>query len=455
MPAALRPLRHRDFRLLYSGLAVSLVGSGLWLVALAWQVIDLGGGPAQLSIVTTAYSVGLVGFVLVGGIAADRLPRRRVMLAADAGRAAAVLTVGLLAVTGHLALWQLAAAAFVIGAGEAFFIPAYTAIVPHLLPEDDLLAANGLEHSLRPIAYQALGPVLGAAVIAIASPGVAMLVDGATYLVSFTCLLLLRDVAVPDAAAATTAPTAVLDDFREGWRYMWRTPWLRSTLLFALGLVFLVMGPLEVLLPFAVRDNLGGDASGYGTVLAAFGVGGAVGALVVSSRPFPRRYLTWMLAGWGVGSLPLAVVGVAGSLWLMAAAVFVLGATFSGSMVIWGTLLQRRVPDGLRGRISSLDFFVSLALMPVSMALAGPAGDAFGVTTVFAVAGILPLPLTVLAVFGQRLDRDELANPLHADPGPLGVAAADGVHDLHPGDAVSEGGGGGDLVAVPARDPVP
>lgn len=426
MPAALRPLRHRDFRLLYSGLAVSLVGSGLWLVALAWQVIDLGGGPAQLSIVTTAYSIGLVGFVLVGGIAADRVSRRLVMLAADAARAAAVLIVGTLALTDLLSLWHLAAAAFVIGAGEAFFIPSYTAIIPHLLPEDDLLPANGLEHSLRPIAYQALGPVIGAGIIAVASPGMAMVVDGATYLVSFTCILLLRDVPVPPTeAAVASGAAAMLEDFREGWRYMWRTPWLRSTLLFALGLVFLVMGPLEVLLPFAVRENLGGDASGYGTVLAAFGIGGAVGALVVSSRPFPRRYLTWMMVGWGVGSLPLAVVGIAGSLWIMAVAVFVLGAGFSGSMVIWGTLLQRRVPDHLRGRISSLDFFVSLALMPVSMALAGPAGDAFGITTVFAVAGILPVALTVFAIFGQRLDLDEIANPLHADPVPLEAGPAE------------------------------
>jgi MFS family permease len=106
---------------------------------------------------------------------------------------------------------------------------------------------------------------------------------------------------------------------------------------------------------------------------------------------------------------------------VVCAALFVVGATYSAATVIWGTLLQRRVPEGLRGRVSSLDFFVSLALMPVSMALAGPAGAAFGVAVVFLVAGIVPTFLAAAAILIPRLDRDELANPLDhpaAEPAP-------------------------------------
>jgi MFS family permease len=182
--------------------------------------------------------------------------------------------------------------------------------------------------------------------------------------------------------------------------------------LFALALVLFIIGPLEVLLPFAIRDNLAGDAGDYGLALAAFGVGGAAGALAISSGRLPRRYLTVMILMWGLGSLPFAVIGVAGALWVMCAALFVVGVTYSAAMVIWGTLLQRRVPEGLRGRVSSLDFFVSLALMPVSMAIVGPAGAAFGLTAVFLVAGIVPGFLAVAAVVVPRLDRDELAHPL-------------------------------------------
>ena len=411
MPAALRPLRHRDFRLLWTGLAVSLIGSGLWLVALAWQVIELGGGPTELSLVTALYSVGLLAFVLVGGIAADRLPQRLVMLAADLVRASILLVLGWLSLTGDLRIWHLAAGGLVVGAGEAFFIPSYTAILPHLLPESELLAANGLEGTLRPLAQQATGPVLGGVAVAALSPGVAILTGGLTYLVSAGCLLAMK---FRPAKGAPTAPglASVLADLREGFGYVRRTSWLWATLLFALALVLFIVGPLEVLLPFAIRDNLGGGAEDYGLALAAFGVGGAAGALAISSRRLPRRYLTVMILMWGLGSLPFAVVGVAEALWVMFAALFVVGATYSAAMVIWGTLLQRRVPDGLRGRVSSLDFFVSLALMPVSMAIAGPAGAAFGLAAVFLVAGFVPVLLAAAAILVPRLDRDELAHPL-------------------------------------------
>jgi len=411
MPAALRPLRHRDFRLLWTGLAVSLIGSGLWLVALAWQVIELGGGPTELSLVTALYSVGLLAFVLVGGIAADRLPQRLVMLAADLVRAAILLVLGWLSLTGDLRIWHLAAGGLVVGAGEAFFIPSYTAILPHLLPESELLAANGLEGTLRPLAQQAAGPVLGGVAVAALSPGVAILTGALTYLVSAGCLLAMN---FRPAKGAPTAPglASVFADLREGFGYVRRTSWLWATLLFALALVLFIVGPLEVLLPFAIRDNLGGGADDYGLALAAFGVGGAAGALAISSRRLPRRYLTVMILMWGLGSLPFAVVGVAEALWVMFAALFVVGATYSAAMVIWGTLLQRRVPDGLRGRVSSLDFFVSLALMPVSMAIAGPAGAAFGLAAVFLVAGFVPVLLAAAAILVPRLDRDELAHPL-------------------------------------------
>jgi len=219
---------------------------------------------------------------------------------------------------------------------------------------------------------------------------------------------------VRSVKGASGAPSvaSIFADLREGSRYVRRTSWLWATLLFALALVLFIVGPLEVLLPFAIRENLGGNAGDYGLAVAAFGAGGAIGALVISSGRLPRRYLTVMILMWGMGSLPFAVVGLAGALWVMCAALFVVGATYTAAMVIWGTLLQRRVPEALRGRVSSFDFFVSLALMPVSMAVAGPAGAAFGLAAVFLVAGVIPVLLAVAAILIPRLDRDELAHPL-------------------------------------------
>lgn len=410
---AVRPLRHRDYRLLWIGLAVALIGSGLWLVALAWQVIELGGGPVQLSVVTTAYSVGLVTCVLFGGIAADRLSQRTVIVAADTVRGVVLVALAALAFMDVLAVWHLAVGAVIIGAGEAFLIPAYTALVPRLLPEDELLAANGLEGTLRPLAQQATGPALGGIAVATLSPGVAILVAGLTYFFSAACVLAMqvRPAAAP-ADDQKTGLAALAADFREGWSYVRKTRWLLASLLFGTAFVLFILGPMEVLLPFAIRDQTGGGAGAYGFVLAAFGIGGAIGALAISSRRLPRRYMTVMMLVWGFGSAPFVLLGIAGEVWQMAIGAAIVGATMSVGMVIWGTLLQRRVPDHLRGRVSSLDFFVSLLLMPVSMALAGPAGSLFGVTAVFIAAGIGPVIACVVALWLGRMPADELAHPL-------------------------------------------
>jgi predicted MFS family arabinose efflux permease len=193
---------------------------------------------------------------------------------------------------------------------------------------------------------------------------------------------------------------------------MVHTPWLFATLLFAFGWVLVMLGPIEVLLPFAVREQTGGGAGAFALVLTAFGAGGAIGSIVVASRRLPRRYLTVMLLAWGVGSVPLAIIGFTSELWAMATAVFVVGFTGSAGQVIWGTLLQRRVPRELLGRVSSLDFFISLALMPVSMALAGPVGEAVGLAPTFLVGGIAPVFFAIAAILIARMPRDEIENPL-------------------------------------------
>jgi MFS family permease len=419
-PRALRPFRHRDYRFLVASMGLSLFASGMWIVALVWQVIDIGGGPTELSAVATASSVGLLLSVLLGGVAADRLPRRALLIVVETVRIATALAVGLLSVSGQLRLWHLAVVAFLIGAAEAFFIPAYTALLPTLLRADELLAANGVEGVLRPLAQQALGPALAGAVVGAVAPDAAILTAGGLYGLALVALLLMRRLPDPTAAAGGS----VLGELREGFHYLFRTGWLFATLAFASMYVLLLLGPIEVLLPFAVRDQTGSGAGGFALVLAAFGAGGAIGSVVVSSLPMPRRYLTTMILLWGVGPLPLVLIGLTDRLWWMAVAAFAVGFTEQAGMVIWGTLLQRRVPPHLLGRVSSLDFFVSLALLPVSMAVAGPVGEWIGIPMTFVLAGTVPVFLAVAAIVAWRLPADEIAHPLEPSPdaGPLGCA---------------------------------
>jgi predicted MFS family arabinose efflux permease len=234
--------------------------------------------------------------------------------------------------------------------------------------------------------------------------------SAAAFLFSAGCLALMRVDSRPERT--TEERSTALSDLREGVAYVRRTPWLWATLGFAFVAVFFFVGPFEVLTPFVISDRVGGGSAEYGILLATFGIGSAIGALAISSRPLPRRYLTVMLGLWGAGLLPLALFGIATEMWVLLVAAIVVGVTEGIGMVIWGTLLQRRVPDGLRGRVSSLDFFLSLALLPASMALAGPAAEAFGITAVFVVAALASAVAAPIMFRLGRLRQDELAHPL-------------------------------------------
>jgi MFS family permease len=410
---------------LIGALAISIFGSGMWAVAMVYQVIHIGGGPLELSLVAAAGSVGLVAFVLAGGIAADRVPQRLLIIAVEGTNLAVIATVSGLAMAGWLQLWHLVAGAFVLGVGAAFFFPAYSAILPRILPPEDLLAANGMEGTLRPTLQQAAGPAVAGIVVAALSPSHAVTGVAMCHLLAFIVLNFLGQHAL-EAPGATRAPakTSFFSDLREGVSYTVRTPWLLWTLLWACISVLFLIGPIEVLLPFVIRDQLGGDSRMFGFLLAVMGVGSAAASLLTASVRLPRRYLTVMMVCWGAGTLPLAAVGLMDSFWLLALALFIFGATGSVGMVIWGTLLQRRVPPHLLGRVSSLDFFVSLALMPVSMALAGPAASVLPIWLIFLVAGGVCPVMAVVALLVARMPVDEIAHPLdRQDPLPAGAEA--------------------------------
>jgi DHA3 family tetracycline resistance protein-like MFS transporter len=408
----LAPFRIREYRLLMAAVSLSIFAEGMWAVVMALQVIDLDNDPASLSLVASCLGVGLVAFLLVGGIAADRLNQRAIIVAAQAVNAVAVSAVAAVGLVGALRIWHLAVACALLGIAAAFFFPAYSAILPRILPADQLLAANGVEGVVRPVFQQAVGPAVAGMVVGATVPPAGAVVVAALLVVSLLLLLLNGSAAKVAVAEADTEQPHVLRDLRDGFVFMLRTPWLLWTLLFASLFVLVVLGPIEVLLPFIATDRFADGERTYGFILAFFGIGSALGALAVSSGRLPRRYLTVMMAMWSVGSVPLVIVGMTSSFPVMAAATFVIGATDGAGMVIWGTLLQRRVPTAMLGRVSSLDFFVSLAFMPVSFAIVGPLSKVVSMQTIFLVAGLAPVVLAAIAVYAARMPSDELAHPL-------------------------------------------
>jgi MFS transporter, DHA3 family, tetracycline resistance protein len=408
----LAPFRIREYRLLITAVSLSIFADGMFAVVLALQVIELDNNPVSLSIVMTCFGAAFVAFVLVGGIAADRINQRSIIIGVETVNVAAASVIAVLGMIGALQVWHLALAGIAMGTAAAFFFPAYSAILPRILPAEQLLAANGVEGVVRPVFQRAVGPAVAGILVGATFPAVGSVVVAVLFAIGLILLIATRPTAKAAVLDADVERTHVLRDLRDGFVFMLRTPWLLWTLLFASMFVLVVLGPIEVLLPFIADDRFDDGARMYGFILAFFGMGSALGALAVSSGRLPRRYLTVMMVMWGVGSVPLVIIGFTSSFPLMAIATFVVGVTDGAGMVIWGTLLQRRVPTEMLGRVSSLDFFVSLAFMPVSFAIVGPLSKVVSMQTIFLVAGIAPVVLAAVAMYAAKMRQDELAHPL-------------------------------------------
>lgn len=409
---ALRPLASRDYRLLFAAVGIEVFGTGMWTIVMVFQVLALDDSPLALSAVATGMSLGLFAFSVLGGVVADRFSKRRILITVQGCTAAVMTVVAVLSLTETIELWHVGAASFAMGAGSAFFYPAYSAYLPQVLPPEQLLAANGLEGALRPSMGQGLGPALGGIVVGMFFPAIGAVIVAASYAIAFILTLFLSR---RDELTTVTSPeqrTSVWGDLRTGVNYVARTRWLLWTLIFGSSLALIIQGPIEVLLPFITRDRFEDAESTFGFLLAALGIGGAIGSLVVSSLKLPRRYLTFMIACWGGGTLPLAVIGVADNLILMLSALFIVGAATGAGVVIWGTLLQRLVPLDMIGRVASLDFFVSIAFMPVSIAIAGPLSLLLPIPVIFIIAGIAPPALALIAMLAGRMRESEMERPL-------------------------------------------
>jgi MFS family permease len=397
----LTPLRQRDFRLLWTGMTISLLGDGVFLIALVWQAYDLPkSSPITLSVIGVAISVPHLVFLLAGGVVSDRLDRRRVMIGADAVRGVAIGMLGLLSVTGALRLWHMVTLGALYGGGTAFFGPAFDAIVPQIVPSEMLAEANSLDQFVRPVALRLAGPALGGWMIAATGSGSAFLVDAATFAVSAVSVLLMR----PQPGLVESRPHAgprpsALKEVAEGFRFVRGQVWLWGTFLVATVAYLLFMGPVEVLLPFVVKNGLGGSAQTLGFIFAMGGLGAIGGALVVGQRGMPRRFITFMYGSWAVATFAVAGYGLARVPWEAMAASLVFNALETAGTIVWATMKHRMVPGPLLGRVSSFDWFISMGLVPVSFALTGPVAAVLGARATLIWAGVLGGVVTISGLF--------------------------------------------------------
>jgi MFS family permease len=376
-------------------MTVSLFGDGIYFVAIAWQVYELSNAPTALSVVGVAWTLPQVLFILLSGVISDRLDRRRVMIVADVVRGLAIAVIGALAVTGELELWHLLVLVAFYGAGEALFWPSFTAVVPDIVPSNLLVEANSLDVFVRTMTARMVGPAVGGAAIAAFGTGGAFLLDAATFGVSGLALLAMSSRPI----AARDSGTSAFADIAEGLRFVRSQTWLWGTLVAASIALLCFFGPWEVLVPYVVKNELGGSARDLGFVFGAGGLGAVLSSLVMSQRSLPRKHITFMYGAWTVSSFAIVGYGVATEIWQAMLAALVSGGLGNAGMIVWMTQMQTRVPRPLLGRVSALDWFISLGLIPISFALTGPIAAAAGARETLVGAGVLSGVVTLAFLF--------------------------------------------------------
>lgn len=372
----------------------------------------LSDAPTALSLVGIAMTVPTIAFLLVGGVVSDRWDRRRVLIASDIVRGVAVGAMALLSLTGALELWHMIGLVAVYGVGAAFFGPAFDAIVPDVLPAGELAQANSLDQFVRPIAHRLAGAAIGGVLIEVAGVGTASRsTPSPSWPPGWPCWPwpraragARRRRAACGATSASGSPTCA-------------ATWLWGTFGAAAVAYLLFMGPAEVLLPFVVKNQLGGSAADLGLVFAAGGVGSVGCAVVMGQRGLPRRDITFMYVAWTLATFAVAGYGVASAVWQLMLASLAFNALETAGTIVWATAKQRHVPAALLGRVSSLDWLISIGLLPLSFALTGPVSGAIGVQATLIGAAAIGGAVTFAALFLPGMREVEGAGAAQGQPG--------------------------------------
>jgi len=384
---------HQNFRLLLYGQSLSTVGDRIVFVALALYVTEIGT-PSDVGLVLAAHAVPLVGFLLIGGVWADRLPRHLVVVTTDLIRFGLHALLAVLIFTGAVEIWHIVVIEACFGTAEAFFRPALTGLVPQTVPEEEIQPARATLGTIETIAEFA-GPALATALVLGVGPGFAFAIDAATFLVSAAFLIRLK----PRERGEAPVRTTVLSELRDGWSEVRSRRWILVIVsAFSFGLLT-AFGPWMTLGPTVSIERYD-TAAIYGILVSAMGAGTIVGA-VIGFRWRPQHPMrTGMLL-----ALPFPTAFGAFALGLPAAVllpVFVLAGTGIALFdVWWHTALAQRVPPHMLSRVTSYDWMGSLALLPIGYVLAGPLGEALGAAEVLGVGSAVAL-LALTLTFTSR-----------------------------------------------------
>jgi predicted MFS family arabinose efflux permease len=367
-------LAERNFRLLFLARTISYFGTNLAPIAVAFGVLSLGGSATQVGLAFAAWTLAQVSTLLVGGVVADRLPRRLVMIGSDGANFCVRAAMGALLVSGHARVWELIVLQGIGGAATAFYSPASTGLVPQTVRPERLQQANGLMSIARYAAFP-VGAATGGAIVATIGSGWALFVDAGTYAAS---VLLLSRMFLPSAERSVAAPNFPRE-LREGWSAFTEHTWV-WLLTGWISLYFLITyAPFFVLGP-AIADKLPHGKASWAMVVTGEAIGALVGG-IVALRVQPRRAMFWIGVLFIPTSIQSVLLAVRAPFVTIAAAAALAGFAFSYGTVVWDTCLQRLIAPDKLSRVSAYNWMGAMAFLPAGYALAGPVAAAIGTST--------------------------------------------------------------------------
>ncbi|MCX6431384.1 MAG: MFS transporter [Actinobacteria bacterium] len=390
------PLADRDIRWLALARFAAILGGSALPTALAFSVLSIeGASPSALGIVVAAAVAGQVACLLPGGVVADRMSRRLVMIVAELVGGSVSLLSGTLVVSGHATVATLAVLAAIGGGAGGFFYPAFTGFVPQVAQPEVLQSVNALLRLSVNIA-RILGTAVGGLIVAVVGPGAAIGTAGIAALIAAGFIALVR----PRFVGARQGDSHPFADFREGWKAFTSRRWVVAVVIAGTLSNIGASAAMGVLGPLQSVAKLDGARS-WAVITSALAVGTLIGA-VIAGRVRPRRPLVLGMIALGLFALPMLALARPMSMTVIVIAALVAGISLDLFSVLWDTALQQNIPNESLSRVSAFDWLGSFALSPIALAVAGPLVDAYGISTVLwlaaACAATPPLALLVREV---------------------------------------------------------
>jgi MFS family permease len=417
-PSLLSALKVRDFRLVWAGESISILGDQFYMVALPWLTLNLTGSALALGTVGAVAAIPRALFMIVGGAMTDRFAPRNVMLVSNSLRIFLTALLTLLVLTNSVQLWMLYILAFAFGTVDAFFFPAQSAIVPQLVSKEQIESGNAISQITAQLAGF-IGPALAGLIIATLSGaasvealeqsgkgvdgsalGVAFAFDTLTFIVAAVALWLIRG--GRSAIQKDGEQQDLLSSIREGWQVVWNDPVLRVMLFITAAINFLFGGPMGVGIQALAKFRFVEGAFALGVIMSAFGGGALVGAILGGSLPAPKRLGIVAVTLVGVGG---AAMGLFGYLYTLLPAVLVavfMGVTIGYVNVVMFSWMQKRTPAEVMGRVMSITMLGSVGLQPIASALAGVIAD-FNLTLLFVLPAVLMVVVTILSLMSRPM----------------------------------------------------